>query len=229
MTTENDQATDATDNTNADGANDQTQQDGNEEKTQESSTLLTDGKTEPADTDKSEGGKAEDGKAKEGDKKEGDKKESSSPESYAEFTVPEGISLNQDMLGKFSALAKETNLTQESAQKLVDLAVEHTNQLAQSQQEAFMDLRENWVNEIKADKEFGGAKFKDTLEQANRALKRFGSSELIKFLNQGWGDNPELVKAFARIDRATSEDKVEDGTPPKQTANSAAEVLYGGN
>ncbi len=42
------------------------------------------------------------------------------PEEYAEFTVPEGTTLDEQTATEFKGLAKELDLTQEQAQKLLD-------------------------------------------------------------------------------------------------------------
>ena len=219
----------ATENTDATVTNDQSQQsEGNQEKTESGSTLLTDSKTEPTDTDKTEGGKAGDGeKADQDDKGDKDKEQSGAPEKYEAFTLPEGITLENKMLDKFSAAAKENNLTQKQAQQMIDLAIENTQGVFEKQAQAFIEAREGWVEQIKADKDFGGERFDETVERANRALTTFGSPALVELLKQGYGDHPEIIKMFARVDKATGEDPVEGGSPPKSQAKSAAQVLYG--
>ncbi|MCV5473515.1 peptidase, partial [Escherichia coli] len=69
-----------------------------------------------------EGDKSQEGEKKEGDqpaeKKEGDKPEGA-PEKY-EFQAAEGVELDADALKDFEPVARELNLTNEQAQKLVD-------------------------------------------------------------------------------------------------------------
>lgn len=194
------------------------------------------GKTEEADVDKSDTGKAAD---KDADKADADKKdedkdgekdenEKGAPEKYEDFTLPEGYKINPATMDKFSTLAKEMDLPQAQAQKFLDLAASQVVDAAAAQEAAFNEVRTGWVNELKADKEFGGAKFDTTIEAANKAYARFGSAELVEFLDKGYGDNPALVKAFARINAAISEDTTEgDGKPPAQTVKTAAQRMYG--
>ena len=83
------------------------------------------------------------------------------------------------------------------------------------------------MSSIKADKEFGGQNFPGTVDRAKRALKRFGCDDMVMFFEStGYGDNPEVIKLLARVDRATSEDRVTDGAPAYET-KSAAEIIYG--
>lgn len=174
------------------------------------------------------------GEPKAGEPKEGDPKDpkaakpkdEGAPEKYETFVAPEGVTLDTEMLGKFSSVAKELNLPQAGAQKLVDLAVEHSKQIIASQAQQWQEIRQEWVSEIKADKEFGGEKFNETVVSAKRALGKFGSEKLVQFLDStGYGDNAELIRLLARVDKATREDKIVDGDPAKAN-KSAAETLY---
>src|SRR5215472_12048080 len=47
--------------------------------------------------------------------------ETGAPATYADFTVPEGFTLDKDVAGEFGAIAKKNNVTQAGAQELVDL------------------------------------------------------------------------------------------------------------
>jgi len=200
-------------------------------KQEESNTLMTGGKTETVANDKVIDGKPDDGLSVDDkgtpDKTETDKDKAEAPESYADFVMPEGFKLEGEVQTEFSELMKGLNLPQEKAQSVIDLSVKHTQGIMASSEKAFADLRTDWVKSAKANKEFGGEKLNDTLVRSNRALTKFGSPELKAFLNQGYGDNPDLLHAFARIDRATSEDDaVVLGQPPKGSAKSTAEVMY---
>ncbi len=129
---------------------------------------------------------------------------------------------------KFSEIAKSLGLSQENAQKLVDVAAENSKFHADEQAKAWAKQREDWVGSLKSDKEFGGDKFNETVERANRAFKQFASPELTKFLAEsGFGDNAELIKMFAKIDSKIGDDKILDGAGNiKQDNRSAAEILY---
>ena len=47
---------------------------------------------------------------------------------------------------------------------------------------------------------------------AQKAILRFGSPALKEFLNQGFGDNADLIVTFARIGKALGEDSVVEGS-----------------
>ncbi len=148
------------------------------------------------------------------------------PEAYA-FTMPDGMKLDDASSAAFTEVAKELKLPQVGAQKLIDLAAKHTQTVMAKQAEAWDKVRGDWRTEIKADKEFGGEKLGETLERAKRSLTKFGSPKMTEFLDSvGYGDNPELIRFLAKVDKATSEDEVIDGGPPRDD-RSAADVIYG--
>ena len=149
------------------------------------------------------------------------------PEQYADFTMPEGYEANPELLQGFSELAKSHNLTQEQAQAFIDLAAKQQQGVQQAQQEYWDGVREQWVQSLKDDAEFGGAKFDETVIRAQRVLKTHGSPELTKFLQDtGYGDNKDLVVMLAKIDKLYGEPLPAEGAPAGKTQKSAAEVMY---
>ena len=177
--------------------------------------------------DKQEPDKKEPDK-QEPDKKEPDKKEpEGAPEKYEDFTLPEGVEVSEELMGEFTTLAKEMNLPQESAQKLIEMVPKYEEALRAKDAEAWKTTRETWVKDIKEDSEFGGEKFDETVERANRIVKKYGSDELSTFLvDSGFGDNADLVKLLAKVDIALGEDVVVDGGPSGDKATDAASVMY---
>lgn len=164
-----------------------------------------------------EGDKPQDDKPAEGDKpaKEPDnkdKKPEGAPEKY-EFKAGEGVELDQEALKDFEPLARELNLNNEQAQKLVDMYGTKLLPMVQKHQaEAWQKQTEGWAESVKADKEIGGDKLTSSISTAQRALETFGTPELKEYLNTtGLGNHPELVKAFVKIGKAMSEDNVVTG------------------
>ncbi|EHW2661084.1 peptidase [Escherichia coli] len=169
-----------------------------------------------------------DGKKQEGDKpaekKESDKPEGA-PEKY-EFQAAEGVELDTEALKEFEPVAREMNLTNEQAQKLVDVYPKILAGVQQRQVEAWQQTTEQWAADVKSDKEIGGDKLPSNLSAAQRALDQFGTPELKEYLNTtGLGNHPDLVKTFVKIGKAMSEDGMVTGGNDGQ--RSAAEVLYG--
>lgn len=147
------------------------------------------------------------------------------PEKYNDFAIPKGVELDVE---KVSELAKGFNLPQKGAQKLVDVVSSELEAMAKSNADAWNKTRDDWVSEIKTDKEFGGTNFNETVERSNRTLRKFGSEGLINYFRQtGLGDHPDLIKAFAKIDKALGDDKLIDGDNGDDLSNkSPAQIMY---
>ena len=110
------------------------------------------------------------------------------------------------MVDAFSSVAKDLNLTQEAAQKVLDtmapvLAAQTATRIAA--------LHDVWVQETQTDKEIGGVNLDKNLAVAESALKRFGTPALRGMLKEtGLGSNPEVVRMFFRVGKAISEDSI---------------------
>ena len=156
-------------------------------------TTLLDGK-EPAE------GEA----PKEGDEpKEGDAEASTEvPEAY-EFTMPEGVEIDKAMVEKFSPVFKDLELSQEKAQKLVDIYAQQVADGEAAALDAHEKQREEWRGQIKSEPDY-----ERTLSLAKRAVDRFATDpETKQLLTQTWlGDNPAIVKFLASVGKATAED-----------------------
>lgn len=164
-----------------------------------------------------EGAKTDDGQAKTDDKPAG------APEKY-EFKAPEGREFDAKVLEQFSEVAKELNLSEADAQKVIDKIAPA---LAAKQTEVVEAARAQWETDAKADKEFGGDKLTENLAVAKKALDQFGTPELRELLNtSGLGNHPEIIRAFFRAGKAISEDKFVGGNPPPAGGKSLADRLY---
>ncbi|RZN40403.1 peptidase [Escherichia sp. E2593] len=172
---------------------------------------------ENKDGDKNAGEEGKDGKKD--DKPEG------APDKY-DFKTAEGVELDTAALADFEPVARELNLSNEQAQKLVDAYPKILAGVQQRQTEAWQKQTEDWAAEVKADKEIGGDKLTSNLSLAQRALDTFGPPGLKDYLSStGLGNHPDLVRAFVKIGATMTEDNMVTGKETGQ--RSAAEVLYG--
>ena len=201
-----------------------TQGAGEAEQQQAQEQSQTQEQTESTETQKTEAEIASEKEAAE--KAEKDKKPEGAPEKY-EFKPAEGQELDSAALEQFEPIARELNLSNEQAQKMVDLYGTKILPMVQQQQaEAWQKTTEQWAADVKADKEIGGANLTSNISVAQRALDTFGSPKLKEYLTaSGLGNHPELVKAFVKVGKAMSEDGMVTGKEAGQ--RSAAEVLYG--
>lgn len=145
------------------------------------------------------------------------------PEKY-EFQAPEGMQFDDQVVGAFSEVAKELNLSQEQAQKFLDKV---GPVMAAQQVEALTTVSSEWAEAAKVDKEFGGDKLNENLAVAKKAMDQFASPELRTLLNESaLGNNPEFIRLFYRVGKAISEDGFVVGGNAKNTEQSVAQRLY---
>jgi hypothetical protein len=196
--------------------------------TEGQSTTTTEGKDTTADGKPADGAKAE---GKEGDgKKPEDDKPTGAPEKYEDFKLPEGMKADTPVMGEFATLAKELNLPQEAAQKLVDLAGKMQAGNVEQIQAHIEAQGEAWGNEARADKEFGGDKFDENLAVAKRALDQFGTPELKSLLVASkMGNHPEVLRFFYRAGQAISQDGFVPGKNGAATAPAAQRIFSASN
>lgn len=186
----------------------------------ETATLLTD---PPAAESQPDAGQAEQGAeaAAKPEEKPAEQPEGA-PEAY-EFTPPEGHVLDEGVIGKFSEVAKELNLPQDKAQKVLDVMAPA---IAERQQAALQAMTSEWAETSKADKEFGGEKLGENLAIAKTALDKFATPEFTKLLNDtGLGNHPEVLRVFYRAGKAISADTVVTGKQAPAPADRLA-ALY---
>lgn len=151
--------------------------------------------------------------------------------SYGEFKLPQGVTADADSLKPATELFAETGLSQDQAQKFIDLAMARETAAAHKSVQAFVDLQNQWVSEIKADPDIGGDRLKASLASANRAIDRLDVPGLREALNfTGAGNHPAIVKAFVRLGQMIAEDRFRPGHLARpQVPRSPAEVIYDGN
>lgn len=135
-------------------------------------------------------------------KTEGEKPQGA-PETY-EFKAAEGQEFDPKVLAAYSEVAKELNLSQEAAQKVIDKIAP---ELAAKQERVLAEARTQWAEQVKADTEIGGTNVAENIALANKAFNDFGTPELRKLLDEtGFGDHPEMLRWAHRVGKAISED-----------------------
>ena len=149
------------------------------------------------------------------------------PEKY-ELKAPEGEEFDSAFLKTYEETARELNLTNEAAQKMIDKL---SPVLQQQTVERIEAIRSEWAEASKSDKEFGGAKLNENLAVAKTALDKFGTPELKQLINDsGIGNHPELIRFFYRAGKAITPDDFvcghQEGKAAPKNFNEYALALY---
>jgi hypothetical protein len=165
--------------------------------------------------------------------------ETKAPEAvtYEDFALPEGIAKDSPLLATFSVEAAKLGIPQDQAQALVSAVGEKLAADAKAsgaaQMSAWVATNEAWQAEIRADKDIGGSKFEATKTNVAKLFDDYVgnlNSPERKALNEallhtGAGNNPAIVRAFARIAAAHTEGGFVSGSPGRGPVDRAA-LLY---
>lgn len=131
----------------------------------------------------------------------------SSPESYSDFTLPEGMELDANVMEQAGPLFKELGLDQAGAQKAVDFYANLVQEGVRSQTDQASQMRNDWVDQSKTDKEFGGDNFEQSISVAQTAINKFGTPELKQLLETtGVGNHPEVIRLMWNVGKLIQED-----------------------
>lgn len=146
------------------------------------------------------------------------------PEKYTDFTLPEGLKFEPKLLESFQKIGKELGLSQDGAQKIVDLQAQSVKAEMDARLDGFNKQVEGWGADSK--KLFGND-FEKQFGLAAKAVERFGDADLKTLLREtGLGNHPAIIKAFNKIGALMGEDQPVDGRRAGGEAKTTAELMF---
>ena len=235
----------AQDNTAAEGSADTEKQDVNAEQTGKEDVKPDDNKS---DEESKASDSKEDGDSEKKEKEDGEE-ETSAPEKYEAFDLPKGVTMSEEQFAETAEFAKSLNLSQEQAQQAVDY---HNKVIAQISEHAMEQAKQNlvdqakeWRQQVETDKEIGGAKMNDKVDKAMRVLNAFSDKATdaagkpilgenkepltklsVALAESGFGNHPEMVRAFSRIGELIGEDRFLSGKAPQGAPKTQADAMF---
>lgn len=143
---------------------------------------------------------------------------------FQPFTLPEGMELDAGLLEKATNAFKQAGISQEHAQQLIDL---YAGQVALVEEKRAAQIAE-WADMTKKDAELGGAEYDAKVSVARKAVRQFGSPELMALFDEsGVGNHPELVRFAYRVGKALGEAPfVQPGTAAGPSEQDVLASLY---
>lgn len=142
------------------------------------------------------------------------------PETYADFTLPEGLAIDPEVLKEATGIFKELGLTQDSAQKLVALYGKDVAKITSGPQTEFKSLVDGWRTDVLADKSLAtGTELRaDVSENIGKLKASLPAEDRKSFDNlmnmSGLGNHPTIVKALNAWGANLSEGKHVAGNGP---------------
>ena len=149
------------------------------------------------------------------------------PESY-DLKIPDGSLLKTDYIEEIKAEAKELGLTNSEAQEYLESQHRAVSTYHETLFRDYETEKSRWAKQSESDKEFGGDGFKQNVELANRALKRYDKSGVFsEMLNKsGFGNHPEVLRIFVRIGKDMSEDTMIHARAHDNQKKNIEDILY---
>lgn len=146
-------------------------------------------------------------------------------EDYEAFTAPEGEEYAEEMVSAVKGLAKDLDLSQAGAQKLMEKASAMTKSFNTSLEETVSASKREWATQVEKDPEVGGAQLKENLGYAAKAIAEYAPPELKELLDtSGLGNHPALVKTFIKVGKAMTGDNQRIVTGANQTSREALPI-----
>jgi hypothetical protein len=128
------------------------------------------------------------------------------PPSEYKFAQIEGKDLPAEIVTELGTTAKELGLTAEQAQKFANYELKLRADADAETRAALQKTQDGWRNEIKADKDIGGAQLDANLAVSKRALEKFFPGIAKNQAGFPFLDHPDVVRGLVTIGKSIGED-----------------------
>lgn len=148
--------------------------------------------------------------------KEGEKTPAPAAVDAAKFTLPEGFTADETVMKSFTDILSNDKLDpQARGQELLNLYASQMKSVADGNTKAWSDMQDQWVKEVKTEY---GDKLEPTRQAISKAIDTFGEKD-AKAIREaldmtGAGNNPHIIKAFAKLAEVLTEGGHIKGDPP---------------
>lgn len=147
----------------------------------------------------------------------------------AEYKFPQvdGEDLPAEVVAELSATAKELGLTQAQAEKFAAYELKLRADADKETKAALEKVQQDWRDQVKADKDIGGAKLDENLATAKKALEKFFPEVAKNQAGFPFLDHPDVVRGLVAIGKAIGPDGDFVRSPGSATgAADPAKVLF---
>lgn len=129
---------------------------------------------------------------------------------YDALTLPEGVKLDDDSVGKFDSLLGKYEQTAKAdhasftqlRQELVNMYVAEKQREAQFQREVWQRTRKEWRDQVSKDRTIGGNRLQTVLTDAAVVRDRFATPRFREMIElTGAGDHPGMIEFVNNVAR----------------------------
>lgn len=147
------------------------------------------------------------------------------PEAYADFKLPEGVTLRPEVLTKAHEIFKAAGLTQEAAQSIIDMHIGEVQSVQKAAGDAFEAVRSEWRTKLQADPVVG-SKLDTVKAEVGKALDSINDPAIVADFKAvmdltGVGDHPAFVRMMHHFAQAVNESSHVAGKGPSPGGQTA--------
>lgn len=140
----------------------------------------------------------------------GDDKPEDKAVEYGDFKIAEQLQVDEETMTLAKDIFKEMGLTQEQAQKLIDLqnnlALKQDATLTKTVEAETQKLIDKWEAAVRADEELGGADLGEKMKIARSAATKLGCEDALMVISEArLSSNPAILRLLYRAGMALSE------------------------
>lgn len=153
---------------------------------------------------------------------------------YEPFTLPEGITLAEKDVGRYTEVLAKHKAPQELGQDLINLHLEEVQKtraaIDKANRDGWHQTRTQWADEVRADPDLGGARLQTTLTRCADVMDRFAGDpvafrDMLKLT--GTDNHPLMVGFLNNIGKVLSEPRAVPAPKPMPLPTTKAQRRYG--
>jgi hypothetical protein len=153
------------------------------------------------------------------------------PEDYAGLRMPEGTTMDVILLNDAAPVLREAGVNRDQLQKLLPVVTKVQERVLEDQNNEWAAIRAQWARETHADREIGGANFKETRRLAAIALEAGGAKSMNhpirELLNEsGLGNNRAFLRVFRNIGKVIEKYRRNESVATHGKPKSREQILY---
>lgn len=125
---------------------------------------------------------------------------------FSEFTIPEGMKFSEEFQNDYIKAINDPD-PRARGQAVFDLNRRHAESLEDAAKVAASKRNDEWLTEVKAHPEYGGAKFHETQAMIDKALVQLDPEEKLQSLlrTTGLGNNPVVYDFMVQVSKIVTE------------------------
>ena len=154
---------------------------------------------------------------------------------YSDIKLPEGMELDKELLDEFEPIAKKFNLSNKSANELMNLAVKLSTKNISAVQDAIVQAqiaeKNSYIKMLESDKELNAnntSQYNQYVDVAINGLNAVATQGFKDFIKEkGLTHHPEFIKVFHNIGKLCKDADIPEVKNPTSPEKTAAQILYG--